>query len=167
MLWLMIPIFGSIFLVKVDSAPISMVGGLILSSGLGAISGPTFAQYQLVSILNIAFLTMLVTVGMSVAGFIFRSTFAAMGGGLFVALTMLIFSDLLSIMLSFFGFDAAPLMKMTDIAAVGVFSLYIAYDMSRLDEVRDIDGAIDLSVNVFLDIVNLMLRLLELMGKKK
>ena len=51
---------------------------------------------------------------------------------------------------------------------VGIFSLYIGYDWARANTcARTVDNAIDLAANLYLDIINLFLRILEIMGKRK
>jgi len=48
-----------------------------------------------------------------------------------------------------------------------IFSLYIAYDVYRSQQFPPtIDNAIDSAIDIYLDIINLFLDILEIIGKK-
>jgi len=54
-----------------------------------------------------------------------------------------------------------------DYIGAGLFSLYIGYDMYRANHVaKTLDNAIDISIDLYLDIVNLFLFVLRILGKK-
>ena len=49
-----------------------------------------------------------------------------------------------------------------------IFSLYIGFDWSRAQVMsKTLDNAVDAAVQIYLDIINLFIRLLKIMGKKK
>ena len=51
---------------------------------------------------------------------------------------------------------------------VGIFSLYIGYDWARANTcARTVDNAVDLAASLYLDIINLFLRVLSIMSKNK
>lgn len=160
----LIPAFGGVFITASKEPIFSFIGGILCASALGAITGPTFSHYKLASIMNVALYTAAITVCMTVAAAVFRNAFAGLGGILFGGLSLLIFGDFVSVFLSFMGFDVRPAFTFLDIIGVVLFSVYIGYDMHRLnDEAYTIDDAIDISVHVFLDIINLLLSLLSLL----
>ena len=51
---------------------------------------------------------------------------------------------------------------------VGIFSLYIGYDWAKANTcARTVDNAVDLAASLYLDIINLFLRVLEIMNRHK
>ena len=51
---------------------------------------------------------------------------------------------------------------------VVIFSLYIGYDWARANTCAPtLDNAVDLAANLYLDIINLFLRILSLLGKRR
>lgn len=161
----LIPAFGGVFLTKTDSPVVSLIGGCLCAAGLGAISGPTLAHYKLASIVNVSIYTAFIVVGMTAASVIFRNVFAGLGGMLFTGLMFLIFGDLVRIILSAFGFHSPIVMSFRDCFAVVLFSIYIGYDMAMLENgPQTSDAAVDRSVEVFVDIINIVMSLLRLLG---
>lgn len=56
----------------------------------------------------------------------------------------------------------------TDWIAAGIFSLYIAYDVHRSQQFpKTVDNAIDSALDIYLDIANLFIRLLQIFGSRK
>lgn len=56
----------------------------------------------------------------------------------------------------------------TDWIAAGLFSLYIGYDIYRAQQFpKTVDNAVDSALDIYMDIANLFIRILSLMGKKK
>ena len=166
MLLCLIPAFGGIFLAASGSPIISLFGGIACAVGLGAISGPQIAMYKIGSIVNVAAYTAGITVCMTVASSVFRSWVAGIGGALFGALCLLVFGDFVAIFMAMLGFNVAPALTFLDCIAVVLFSVYIMYDMYRLEEgPSTADHAVDMSVHVFLDIINIFMALLRLTGQ--
>ena len=57
---------------------------------------------------------------------------------------------------------------MSDWIAAGLFSLYIGYDVYRSQQfAKTVDNAVDCALDIYLDIANLFIRLLSIMGKKR
>jgi FtsH-binding integral membrane protein len=100
-----------------------------------------------------------VTVIMVAAGLLFPQFFAKIGSILFFGLIGVLFGFLISIFLP--GVNMA-----LTILAAGLFSLYIGYDVYRSQQFpRTVDNAIDCAIDIYLDIINLFLRLLRIFGK--
>lgn len=58
--------------------------------------------------------------------------------------------------------------SVTDWVAAGIFSLYIAYDIHRSQQFpKTVDNAVDSALDIYLDMANLFIRLLQIFGKKK
>ena len=58
--------------------------------------------------------------------------------------------------------------RVSDWLAAGLFSLYIGYDVYRSQQfVKTVDNAVDSALDIYLDIANLFIRLLEILGRRK
>jgi len=113
------------------------------------------------SVVTYAFLyTMLISVGMFACVLIAPGFFAKLGGALGGVLIGLIFCE---IILLIFHVDQI----VTDWIAAGLFSLYIGYDIYRSQQFpKTLDNAVDSALDIYMDIANLFIRILSIMGKK-
>jgi len=157
--------FLGIFMSTRESAPLSFLGFNLVAIPFGAILGPTLAMYKLAKpgiVTEAAEITAIVTGVMAISGLLFPNFYKSIGGALFGALLSLIVVLVASMFVP-------ALMGFTFIhyAAAGLFSLYIGYDMWRASDIpATLDNAIDVSVSLYLDIINLFLWILEILGKK-
>ena len=111
-------------------------------------------------------MTVTITVGCALAGIYSGVDFSFLSDILFLALCLLIIGNLLRLFL------AIPQNKQRALALFGVviFTGYLLYDFNRLaklNEAADANNwavAMDVSINIYLDIVNLFLELLDAMG---
>lgn len=66
------------------------------------------------------------------------------------------------------GLTRHSLPEWWDILIVGLFSCYIGYDWSKAQsKARTMDNAVDSAVELYLDIVNIFIRVLSIMGKRR
>ncbi len=99
------------------------------------------------------------------AGIVFLTSidFSFLGGFLFIALLMLVVMALLNI----FVFRSRIFSLIRAYIGVIIFTLYLIFDFNRLEKMADDKTwgtAIDIAVNIYLDIINLFLDLLEILG---
>lgn len=102
----------------------------------------------------------------STAGIVFLTSidFSFLGGFLLISLIMLVAMGLLNIF--FFHSKIFSLVR-AYIGAV-IFTLYLLYDFNRLEKMAGDESwgaAIDIAVNIYLDIINLFLDLLEILAE--
>ncbi|MGL5830572.1 MAG: Bax inhibitor-1 family protein, partial [Candidatus Altimarinota bacterium] len=100
------------------------------------------------------------------AGIVFLTAinFSFLGGFLFIALLILIVMSVLNLL--FFRSKIFSLVK--SYIAVIIFTLYLLYDFDRLEKYAASDSwaaAIDIAVNIYLDIVNLFINLLAILSE--
>ncbi len=118
---------------------------------------------------NIFMLSVYSTVGITIATgtivFGFNFDFSFLGQILFVSLLGLVIVGILNAL-----FFKSRLTRLIG-AYVGavIFSLYLLYDFNRLKEASDLgdvswETAIDISISIYLDIINLLLDLLEILA---
>ncbi len=105
--------------------------------------------------------TMLITLGMLGAAMAFPQLFRKLGGALLGVLIGLVICEVVLLIL---GIPQVA----TDWIAAGLFSLYIGFDIYRSQQfAKTVDNAVDSALDIYLDIANLFIRLLQIMGKRK
>lgn len=107
-------------------------------------------------------MTAIVTLSFMIASMIFPGFFLRLGRVLGISLLITLVGELVSVLI--FRSNA----MIYEWIFVGIFSLYIGYDWARANTcARTLDNAIDLSASLYLDIINLFLRILEIMNRRK
>ena len=87
--------------------------------------------------------------------------FSRLGGALIGVLIGLIVAE---VVLLLFGVRQ----EITDWIAAGLFSLYIGYDLYRSQQFeKTVDNAVDCALDLYLDIANLFIRILSIMGRRR
>ena len=105
--------------------------------------------------------TSLITAGMLCVNVAFPELCKNLGGALLGCLTGLVICE---IVLLIFRIDQV----ITDWIAAGLFSLYIAYDIYRSQQFTPtLDNAVDCALDIYMDVVNLFLRLLRILSRSK
>lgn len=103
--------------------------------------------------------TLAITVLMIAGSLIFPQFFSKLGGVLFMGLIGIIICGVISLI---FHVDSIVI----SLIAAGIFSLYIGYDFWRSQQFpKTVDNAIDCALDIYVDIINLFIRILEIMGK--
>jgi len=157
-----VSILGVIVSVKSDYAPVSLLGLGMISGAFGLLLSNIGSIYSPTIIHNAMTLTFLITTVMGVSGFIFPKFYESIGGALFIALSGLVVVRILGLFIPFLRE-----MILIDYFSAGLFSLYIGYDMYRASVItKTLDNAVDVAVELYLDIMNLFLTLLRIFGKK-
>lgn len=158
-----IPLLG-IFMGTSSSAFISFIGFNLVVIPFGATLGPVLAMYEVAKpgiVGEAAMLTGAVTSVMALSGLLFPNFYRSIGGALFGALSSLVVILIISLFVP-------ALMEFTIIhyIAAGIFALYIGYDMFRASEIpATLDNAVDVCISLYLDIINLFLWILRILGK--
>ena len=129
--------------------------GLVISTMVEAYGGIDSA------IVTYAFLyTLFIALGMTAAVVAFPGVFSKLGGALGGVLIGVILCELL---LLIFRVEQS----VTDWVAAGLFCLYIGYDVYRSQQFpKTVDNAVDCALDIYLDIANLFVRLLQILAKK-
>lgn len=158
-----IPIIGISMSSVSDNAFVSFIGFNLVVLGISAILGPMLARYALAQpglVERAAYFTGLTTFVMALSGFLFPDFYRSIGGALFGALSALVVVSILRLFI-----PAIQGVGIIDYISAAIFSLYIGYDMRRaMDVVPTLDNAVDIAVSLYLDIINLFLDLLRIMG---
>lgn len=171
-LWWLLPYFalsipGIILSAKSDNWLVSSMGYLMVILPTGFIVGPAVAEYQVASVGQVALITAGVSIAIGAMGVVYPGSVAHWGGFLLAALWVLIFGDLATVLMVYAGFTPVAL-GVWDWLGVLLFSALIFYNMNRAIRMPyTLDNAVDNAVAIYLNILNLFLRLLRASGNKK
>ena len=151
-------IVGVFIALKNDRPAVSFLGYNMLVIPFGLMLSMIVQLYSPMVVFEAFFLTAMIMICMIVAATIKPEWFEGLGTVLFTALIGLIIAEVICI---FMGI--APLW-ISAISAL-VFSCYIGYDWTRAQSgPKTVDAAIDSALSIYLDIVNLFLDLLRIVG---
>jgi FtsH-binding integral membrane protein len=164
---LVLPIIGIIVSFASNNWQISLMGYALVFLPLGAILGPFVALYELNVVVQVIIMTMIVsTVLWIVATFIPPIT-QNWYGYIIGLLLILIAGDLTRAFMPSFGIQPVALEWWAWVGAI-LFSGLIIYDVNKaMQRPKTLDNAVDSSVGIYLDIINLFIRLLEIYAKAK
>ena len=165
--YLVLAFGGTIISAKSHNPGISFLGYNMVVVPFGLVISLLVEAYGGIdsSVVTYAFLyTLLIAVGMMGLVMIAPQFFEKIGGALLGALIGAIVCE--TVMLIFFrGNQAAN--NIINWAVAGIFSLYIGYDIYRSQQYpMTLDNAVDSALDIYLDIANLFIRILEITGKK-
>lgn len=159
-LGLAIPIIGIIIAQKSDNWFVSFLGYNMILIPFGVILAPVLREYDEAIIRNALLLTAVITFCMGLAGTLFPNIFSKLGATLFLSLSCLLLVRIAGIFI-----PQLNDLRIIDYIAAGIFSLYIGFDMWRASQVeRTLDSAVDIAVSLYLDIINLFLELMKILG---
>jgi FtsH-binding integral membrane protein len=158
---------GGVFLFnKSDKPAVSFLGynlvvlpfGLIVAMSVGMYTDPKYDGLVLETIQTTGF----VTLAMMMLGSMFPAFFQKIVGALTVALIAVILVEVIGGL--FFGWSHG----VTDWIVVLIFCGYIGYDWGRANAIpKTLDNAIDSAAALYMDIINLFLRLLRILGRRR
>jgi FtsH-binding integral membrane protein len=160
---LVIPIIGIIIAGFSKNWFVSFIGYNMVLIPFGVILAPVVNSYSADVIRNAFAVTAIITFLMGLAGTIFPNVFSRLGPALFLSLSMLVLVRIAGLFI-----PELNNMSIIDYIAAGIFSLYIGYDMYRASVVeRTWDNAVDIALSLYLDIINLFLQLLKILGNSR
>ena len=158
----MVLAFGGTFIaLRSDNAIVSFLGYNMVVLPLGILVSAVVEAYGGVSssvVLGAIYYTALITAIMVLSAMLFPGVFARIGGFLFAAVIGLIITGIISAFTGmFYGIYSY-------VGAI-IFSLYIGYDFYRSQQFpKTLDNAVDCALDIYLDIINLFLFVLRIIG---
>lgn len=139
----------------------------IYSITTGITFSAVFATYELSSLINIFLLSAIIFLALALFGYKTQRDLTKFSNILFISLIVIIIFSLLNTFI--FTNDIIN----TIICSLGVFIFcgYIAYDVNKLKKLNSVlttdKAAVYGAFQLYLDFINLFIRLLELFGKRK
>ena len=151
-----------VYLFSSSSNPlVSFVGYNLVVVPFGLIINLVVSRYDANLVQQAIRLTALVTVGMMALGTLFPAFFQRIAPALTIALLLVIVVELVEVLV--FGIRHGIL----DWIVVLIFCGYIGYDWGRANQIpKTLDNAIDSAAALYMDIINLFLRILRILGRK-
>jgi len=155
--------FTGIYLFKKSNTPaISFLGYNLVVVPFGLIINLVVSQYDQNIVLEAIRVTASVTVIMMILGSLYPAFFNKIIGGLSIALICVIVVELVEIFIFKTHHD------IIDWIVVLIFCGYIGYDWARANAIpKTYDNAIDSAASLYMDIINLFLRILRILGSRK
>ena len=154
--------FAGSALVARPNALTSFLGFNLIAAPIGVIVCIALQGYAMATIRTAILYTAAVTALFMALGALYPQFFLKLGRVLAVALLASLVVELAGALILRTSFD------FMNWIGVGIFSLYIGYDWARANTCAPtLDNAVDLAANLYLDIINLFLRILSLLGKRR
>ncbi|EAS40429.1 hypothetical protein C9J48_00335 [Photobacterium profundum] len=153
--------FGVYLFSKSENPLISFIGYNFVVVPFGLIINIVVSSYDPDLVLEAIKVTGLVTACMMLLGTLFPRFFARISGALTIALLVVILVELFQI------FVLGIHQEWIDWAVVLIFCGYIGYDWGRANQIpKTLDNAVDSAAALYMDIINLFLRIVRIMGRK-
>ena len=138
-----------------------IIGYIVIVLPIGILLAICLPEYPQENIIVAAVCAAVVAMCMMVAATLRPERFGVMGNALFDALCFGILAELAAM---FFGYRGT----LFDWAFVIVFSLYTAYDWVKAQSYpKTVDNAVDSAIDIYLDIINIFIRILNILSKNK
>lgn len=153
---------AGVYLFQRSSQPwISFLGYNLVVVPFGLVVNLVVSRYDANLVQDAIRVTALVTVAMMAAGTLFPQFFSRIAGALTVALLAVIVVELVEVFI--LGIHHGVI----DWIVVLIFCGYIGVDWGRANQIpKTVDNGIDSAAALYMDIINLFLRILRIMGRK-
>lgn len=146
---------------KSDTPMVSFLGYNLVVVPFGLIINLVVSRYDSALVADAIRITGLVTIGMMCLGTMFPAFFQRIVGALTVALLIVIVVEVVEMFIFNMHHD------ILDWAVVLIFCGYIGYDWGRANRIpKTVDNAIDSAAALYIDIINLFLRILRILGRR-
>ena len=150
-------------MVSRGNSVVAFIGYTLIAAPIGILLCVTLQGIPASTIESAVLVTAIVTLSFMIMGSLFPAFFLKMGRVLFFSLLFMIVGNLINMLL----FRGRGFM-LFEWLGTAIFALYIGYDWARANTcVPTVKNAICLSTSLYLDIINLFLRILEIMGRNK
>lgn len=161
--YFVLAIAGTFMIKKSDNPVVSFVGYNLMVVPIGMVLASVITLYGMVGysgIVTTAFaITAVVTLIMMFVSSIFPTFFLSMGRTLGVTLLVTIVIELVLMLV---GAD----LGIIDYIVVLIFCGYVGYDWAKANAIeKTVDNAVDSAAELYLDIVNLFLRILRILAR--
>lgn len=161
--YLVLAIAGTVIAARSGKPLISFLGYNMVVVPFGLIIALMVEAYGGIGseVVTNAFLyTLLISVGMMACVMIAPGFFSKLGGALIGVLIGLVLCEIVLLIL---GVNQVWI----DWLAAGLFALYIGYDIYRSQQFpKTLDNAVDSALDIYMDIANLFIRILSILGKR-
>lgn len=152
---------GTIISTRSTKPLVSFLGYNLVVLPIGALLAVTLPAFYLSDILLAIITTGSVTAIMTFLGATFPRVFAKMGRTLLISLFLGVLVELIALLFGYAG-------NAFNWLFVIIFSLYIGYDWQKAQMYpKTADNAVDCALDLYLDIINLFIRLLRIISRNR
>ena len=157
-----------VLMTRSHSATVSFIGYNLVVVPLGFVLSLYISEFEPLLVLSVFAMTAAVTLTMMLLSLVFPRLFLSMGRALGITLLVVIVLELIFTFVAIAtGAFSDSLYLVIDWIVVVVFSLYVGYDWAIAQRrYRTVDAAVDSACALYLDIINLFIRLLSIMGRR-
>lgn len=153
--------FGGIYLANSSKPLTSFLGYNLVVLPIGALLSVALPDYAAADIRLAVVTTAFIVAVMITTATLYPHYFAGLGTTLFFSLLIGVIVELVALLL---GFEPS----IFNWAFVLLFTLYIGYDWYKAQAYpKTLDNAIDSALDIYLDIINLFIRILNILNKKR
>jgi FtsH-binding integral membrane protein len=154
--------FGVYLFNKSDKPSISFIGYNFVVVPFGLVVNMVVSQYDTEIVIDAIKITGGVTIVMMILGSMFPAFFKKIIGALTIALLAVIIIELFQV------FVLRIHHNWIDWAVAAIFCGYIGYDWGRANQIpKTVDNAVDSAAALYMDIINLFLRILRILGRRR
>jgi FtsH-binding integral membrane protein len=159
--WLVLVIGASFAISKANSPVVGGAGFLVLSAAMGGLLAYALNTYRIQDIQTAVLVTGAVAGTMMLLSAMFPAFFRKLGAVLFIALL----ADIAIGAIASFIFHVH--LGILSWVGIVIFSLYIGYDWAKAQEYpKTVNNAINSAADVYVDIINLFLLILDVLDNK-
>ena len=152
---------GTVIAVRSTKPVASFLGYNLVVLPIGALLAITLPAFYITDILLAIVATGIVTAAMMILGATYPRFFAKLGRTLFLSLLL---GWLVEFVALLFGYEG----NIFNWLFVTIFSLYIGYDWQKAQMYpKTADNAVDCALDLYLDIINLFLRILRILSRSR
>ena len=157
-----------VLLTRSHSAAVSFVGYNLVVLPLGFVLSLFLVEYEPYLIMSVFLETAAVTLTMMLLSLVFPRLFLSLGRALAISLLIVILVEIVFFVIAIAtGAFNDGIFLVIDGVLVAIFSLYIGYDWAIAQRrYRSVDAAVDSACALYLDIINLFIRLLAISGRR-
>jgi FtsH-binding integral membrane protein len=165
---LVVSILGTLLFNASDNAFVSTIGYAMVAGPFGLLLGPFVAQYTTASVVRVFAITAGMVIVLGIVGAVIPESLESWGAWLLGGLTILILGYFAAPLLSAFGIPTGGALKLLDWLGIVLFSAFVVFDLNRAMRLpRTANNMVDSAASVFMDFVNIFIRLLALTGQTK
>ncbi len=160
--YIVLVLAGNVMVSK-GGALVSFLGYTLIAAPIGMVLCLCLRGVPTSVIKEAVLITAIVSLSFMIAGTLWPGFFLKLGRVLFFSLLFTIVGSLICALL-FRGRGY----RVYEWIGAGIFSLYIGYDWARANTcARTVDNAIDLSASLYLDIINLFIRIVSILNDSR
>ena len=147
---------------------VSFTGYMMVAVPFGILMGPVINAYTDASVVKVLLTTTVVVAGLGFVGAIIPDNLQGLGSWFLGGLIALLAGYFVIPIAGFFGVPIEGALRAWDWIGVALFAGLVVYDWNRAMRIpKTWDNSIDVAIAIYLDWLNIFIRLLSLTGNKK